>query len=91
MATPRTYTVVMIPAEVSDAGRVLSCVITQFVTVPKKRLMASSLSDLESKLREMALEFGQSCALSIDVPRGDRKPPGFDAFKSKLQGIKIAA
>jgi hypothetical protein len=89
MAKNRTYSVKLIAAEVSETGRVVQCVITDFVSAPKQTAEAGSLSELESKVRDMAQQFGQSCAVHIDVARGERKPGGFDAFTHKLQGVRV--
>lgn len=89
MAKLRTYTVKMIPAQVSDSGRVLSCMVTDFVRVSPTVITAASLDEMEAQVRLLAEQFGQSCAVHIDVPRGQRKPPGFDAATLKLEGIKI--
>jgi len=79
MPTVRTYLVSFSPAEKTDGG--FSTSISLLTTGEKHEVSASSLPDLERKVRELARDFGQSCTPYIRLKnRNERSPNGFDAW-----------
>src|SRR4051812_2909701 len=44
------------------------------------QVTVDSFPKLEAEVRRLAVEFGQTCSPYIRLPKGERNPPGFDAF-----------
>lgn len=86
MAKIRTYIVSFSPAEKTEHGFIAT--ISTLTTGPKHEILANCYPDLERAVRKLAADFGRSCSPYIRVPRGERNPPGFDAFCTKLQFIE---
>lgn len=90
MAKTRTYIVSFNRAKRTDRGYyqvsfdIGSANVNHHVT-------ADSFAKLEAEVRRLAVEFGQTCSPYIRLPKGERNPAGFDAFKKTLNIIDIAA
>lgn len=75
VAATRTYNVTLTPATVGDG------LVTMRVFDPRTKkcsITASSLTEMLQKVRAEAKTFGETCSAYVSVPRGERKPPGFD-------------
>ena len=46
----------------------------------KKEVEFASLDELGLKIASFAKDYGQGCAVFVRLPKGERKPAGFDAF-----------
>ena len=56
----------------------------------RHEVVASSFPALESEVRRLALEFGQTCSPYIRLKdQAARKPAGFDAFTETLNIIDV--
>jgi hypothetical protein len=77
----RTYLVRFYPAKRTGSG---SIQITFSLVQGSKehRISAANLQDMLRQVKDLAAEYGQSCSASVNVPRGERKPPGFDKATS---------
>lgn len=79
MAKVRTYLVSFSPADKTDGG--FSTSISLLTTGVKHELSASNFVDLERDVRQLAIEFGQSCTPYIRLKdRAERHPIGFDKW-----------
>jgi hypothetical protein len=87
MAQTRNYSVTLTPAKV-DHGSV-----SYLLFDPNSRkfdVTASSLPHLVSEIGRLAKEeFKRTCAVYCTVPRGERKPPGFDKAVSSVRTIVV--
>ena len=90
MATQRTYNVKLTPAKIDDRG-----VVTFLLHDPGERkftITARSLPEMQGHVRALIVnEFKQTAACYVTVPRGERKPPGFDAACRSIQTIRYVA
>lgn len=50
---------------------------------------AGSVSSLVEMVRELAVLYGESCSAYVIVPKGARKPPGFDKAMKGLEFIEV--
>jgi len=86
MPAPRTYFVSFTPAEKTDYG------FKNTVSLSAKRenhtVTADNFAALETEVRRLAREFGQSCCPYIRQPQGERKAPGFDKWEATMQFIE---
>lgn len=49
---------------------------------------AATLPDLEQQVRRLALAFGATCSPYVRMPKGARKPGGFDAWTKTINIIE---
>lgn len=86
MPIPREYLVSFNPAEKQGwGGYTISFDMT--TSNPVHRVKASSLPDLERDVRELARQYGRTCSPYVRLPRGERKPAGFDAWSKTVNII----
>lgn len=93
MPQVKPYTVKLTPATVEHHD-------TGFTSVTFKvfdpnavnhTIEASSVQQIENKVRQLAKEFGRTCSVYVaPAAKSQRKPPGFDAAMRKLQTIEFA-
>lgn len=89
MATARNYVVSFSPAERTAHGFRVS--MSLMIGNTKHEITAASFTDLETQVRKLAAEFGQTCKPYIRLKNErERKPNGFDAFTEKLRIIDFA-
>ena len=81
MAKMRTYSVTFHPAKRDGAFVSTSFVLT--ANYPRETFQAASVSEVVKKVEALAQGRG-GCRAYVDAPRGERKPPGFDAATAKL-------
>ena len=86
MAKSRKYFVSFSPAE-RVGGGVITIKISQTIGANKYEVEASSLPELETKVRELAREIRQTCSPYVRVPLGERKPAGFDSWCNSMKVI----
>lgn len=94
MPSIRTYNVKLTPAKVSpDIGtgfKGFSCMLFDPRAVTRK-VAAASLPDLERQVRDLCRAFGETVAVWVSLPRGERKPSGFDAWCKGIECIEFVA
>lgn len=90
MAKVRTYVVSFSPAEKHEHGFTIAM---SLVTAGERHeVKAATLPELETEVRKLAAAYGQTCSPYIRLKdRNERKPPHFDAWKSKLHIIEVEA
>lgn len=79
MAKTRTYIVSFNRAKRTDRGYYQVSFDMTEASV-NHRVTTDSFPKLESEVRRLAHEFGQTCSPYIRLPKGERNPPGFEAF-----------
>lgn len=87
MAKTRTYSVSFNPAEKTAHG--FRVAISLMNTGTRHEIQASSFPELEKEVRRLAQQFGQSCSPYIRLPKGERNPPGFDAWRATVEFIEV--
>lgn len=79
MAKVNTYLVGFCPAQQTEMG--LTMEISTMARATAHEVSAASFADLETEVRRLAHEFGQSCTPIIRLKdRNARKPSGFDSW-----------
>ena len=79
MPTQRTVTIATIPVKVTDYG--FEMCLSDIYKAPKTELTFTTLDSLKAAVDTALRDKSDPCWVSFDlVPRGTRKPPGFDAF-----------
>lgn len=86
MSKTRTYLVSFSPAEKTPYGYRVA--ISLLTAGKRHEVQASSFPELEREVRRLAAEFGQSCSPYIRMPKGERNPPGFNAWSNSLRFIE---
>jgi hypothetical protein len=90
MATLRTFLVNLSPAKRTTHG--FTAELSYAMGQTPHEVTVDSFAKLESEVRRLAQEFGQTCAPFIRLKdRGARKPVGFDRFTDSLRIIDVAA
>jgi hypothetical protein len=88
MAKTIDYLVSFSPAERSTCGRYWSVRMSLLTAGERHDVQASSLPELEGKVRALAAAFGQACSPYIRLKdQKARKPAGFDGWKRGLHII----
>jgi len=83
MAKMRTYVVSFTPAERTANG--YTTTLTLMASADRHEVQAATLPELESAVRKMAAEFGQTCIPYVGLKdRYERKPTGFDAWRDSI-------
>jgi hypothetical protein len=72
----RTYIVSIYPATSTDGC--ISISLSLIAGSPRHWIEAPNIPDMLRQVKELQAAFGQSCSASVSVPKGHRKPPGFD-------------
>jgi hypothetical protein len=90
MAKTRDYLVSFSPAQRTAHG--FTANLSLLGGGENHTVTADSFPSLESRVRELARQFGQTCAPYIRLKdRKERKPAGFDDFCDRLRLIDVAA
>lgn len=86
MATVRTFLVNLSPAQRTATG--FTSELLHVMGQKPHEVTADSYAKLESEVRRLAREFGQTCApyIRLKDPKA-RKPAGFDRFTNSLRII----
>lgn len=92
MPTIHTYLVSFSPAERTSHGFTAEIGLMAYNLKNAKEVQATNLKDLERSVRELAHEYGQTCAPMVRLKdRKARKPAGFEAWCSTIQIIDYVA
>lgn len=86
-----TYSIQCYPAEITPPGpgTFASCIFQMFdPKMTRHTISAEFLVVLQARVREIARESGQDACIMISLPRGQRKPRGFDAACEQVRWIK---
>lgn len=85
MATVNTFLVSLSPAKRTTHGFQVELGMMADSMKRSTEITASNLPDLETKIRRLALEYGQTCSPYIRLKdRSARKPAGFDKFCDRM-------
>jgi len=90
MAKSRDYIVSFSPAERQPWGG-YTVALSLMTGGVKHTVTADSFAVLETEVRRLAREFGRTCSPYVRLPRGERNPPGFDAWCRTVNIIDVEA
>lgn len=88
MAKSRTYLVSFSPAERQAWGG-YSIALSLMGGGGRHTVEADSFGKLEAEVRRLAREYGRTCSPYIRLPKSERNPPGFDAWKRTINIIDV--
>jgi len=91
MAKVITYAIQCYPAEIVSAapGRLGSCSFLMFdPNMTRHRIETESLAVLQAGVRDIARETKKDACIMISLPRGERKPRGFDDACNAVRWIR---
>jgi len=90
MAKTRSYIVSFSPAEKQAWGG-YTVALSLMSGGEKHTVTADSFTVLEAEVRRLAREYGRTCSAYVRLPRGERNPPGFDAWARGVNIIEVAS
>lgn len=90
MAKSRTYIVSFSPAERQAWGG-YTIALSTMIGGQRHEIVADSFAVLEADVRRLAREYGRTCSAYVRLPKGERNPPGFDAWCRTVNIIDVEA